>query len=278
MAEHFYLIEDPDYSEFVFNCMMESSAEERRQLSPQELQFFRTESAMRRFADNESKEKRDLLLARIGIRFCTIYAPANGRVDYMLDEVFTQYQFVEKRMAITQAMSKNKIFVQSSNDVLVGVHMAAQNSHSQVYVLNYNYVKLHRKIVNWKSASRRSDTKDAMEAFDIVAALTLATLNTSNEVEGICGVNERQIKILLALYTRRHTFTTHITVANLTGDSGRTKGVQHLCHDLEENGFIAREPGYSKISHRKNQNYMIMSKGINAVMDYLKYLHKQTLQ
>lgn len=277
MPEKLYYIEDPDYSEFVYNCMATSSAEDRRDLTPFELSFFKTKGKMRAFADYESKERRDLMLAKIGIQHCTIYAPKRTRVEHILDEVFTQYTYVEKRIAITQKMNAGKIFVQSTNDIIVGMHMAAQNSHSQVYVLNYSYVKMHQHLAEWKS-STRSEIKSAMETFDIISKLALAVLVSGDIVEGICGVNERELKVLLVLYGNRNTFTKFSTVAMHIGDTERMKGVQHICHELEQQEYIVREPGYDAKTHRKKQTYMIVSKGINAVMNYMKYLHKKTFQ
>lgn len=278
MAERYYFINDPIFGEFVFNCMVTASIEDRMGLDPQELHYFKTEHNMRRFADRESTEKRLLLLARIGIQFCIICAPKTVKVDNYLDEVFTQYQYVEKRQAITESMAKNKVFVMSSNDVLVGAHMAAQNSHSQVYILNYSYVKLHDKIRDFQmngGKSVKDDESSARDAFTLMARITMALFNCQDVLEGLCGVNVNSIKVLIILYERQNTFTSAVTISHLMGDSVRSKGVNQIAYDLEMGGYIAREPGYSK-GKTKNFNYMIISRGIDTVMTFFKYIHKQT--
>ncbi len=279
MPERQYFINDPDFCEFVYNCMATASTEERMNLNVGELTNFKSKSTMRRFADNESTEKRLLLLARIGIQFCVICAPKSYPVTGLLDEVVTQYKIVEKRQALTEAMAKKKVFIISSNHVLIAAHMAAQNSHSQVYVLNYDYLRFSQKLSEIKTEKARPDLiKESMAGFDLLAKISYVVGSSDIIAESICNVTKNELAILLVLYSNRHTFTSDTTIALKLNESIRSQGVSKVCTNLEKNGYLVREPGHdrSKARHRNNK-YMIISKGIDAVMHYMKFIQKQVL-
>lgn len=285
MGERLYHIADPDFGEFVFNCMATASTEDRRELSPQELLHFATKRAIRRFADNETMERRLLMLARLGIQFCVICAPKTADIGAMLDEARTQYMFVEKRLALTQAMAKNKVFVISSNNVVLSAHMAAQNSHGQIYTLNYNYVKLHgymakAKARDFMTKHNAYDFKDGVDAIEMLCSAAITIFNTQDNdiVPSICGVSSDELKLLMVLFIRRNTFTGVEQLQLLTGKTLRGKATSLALSGMEKKGYIAREPGYTDKTNHPKRSFMIISKGIDIVMNYIKYLTKETFK
>src|SRR3954463_10777120 len=107
MGARFYTINDPEFSEWVFHCMRLSSADQRRQLSANELKHLQDDDTIRRFAENESLDKRLLLMVRLGYSYSIISYPQPVDIDTVLTPVPGQYQLANKRAAIIESMIRD---------------------------------------------------------------------------------------------------------------------------------------------------------------------------
>lgn len=273
MAGRSYFLNDPQLSEYVFHAMRMCPLEKKKELSQYELQYFKNEKAMRRFADYESMEKRLVMLNRIGISFALVVAPMDetDAVDEVMQKVTSQYRSGESRKDIVETMAKKKIFVMSSRDTLVLSHMAAQNSHSQVYVLDYRYVALHDRITELFGRPMAKEMDDAAEAVDYLSKIALEAMKGTDVIQSIAGCTDFEMRILMAMYPGRQTMVTRDRVTALMGLSNRETGVSKAMGDMERKGYLLREPGYGKNRHR-HQVYMLSDKGIDAALKYLTYL------
>lgn len=280
MPTRTWVVDDPALSEYVFHCMRLLPAEKKKDLNSQELLNFKNEKAMRRFAENESLDKRLLLLSRMGYSYCVVVAPTNENLDDLYKKVTSQYRSAHSRLDIIKAMSEKKIFVLSSRDTLVMSHMAAQNSHSQVYVLDYAYVHLHDKLKSIGGMASRpfvNEARDGMEGLDDLSKIALLALQGDELIQSICGITKFELRILLAMYPERSKMITRDRVSDLMGESKRATGVAKSCGELEKRGYLLREPGYRAGKHR-SQVYMIGDKGIDTVLKYLTFLTHKALK
>lgn len=277
MPQRMYLISNPQFAEFVFNCMATATAEAKRKLNATELKYFSSPKSMRKFADNESMEKRNLLLSRLGINFCTFYAPANFPVGPMLDDIKDSYFDAAKRKDVIEAMSKGKIFALSSNDILNTMHMAAQNSQMQIYVLNREYVMLHQRLNINPNKALNKVSKEVQDGFDDFSKVVLAANSTVDICQSICGMDIKKLRILLALYPNRHTFLSAEQLMSIINITYRDIKFKHSLTDLEKEGFVLGNKQQAKRVGPAPKSYMILGPGIDAVMMYLKYIYKQAL-
>jgi hypothetical protein len=254
--------------------MRTCSKEEKLGLNRQELAYFKDEKAMRRFADNESLDKRVLLLTRIGIRFAVILESDKEDTDKEWAAVISQYKYASKRREITEAMAKKKMFVFSSRELMVGVQMAAQNSHSNIYVLDYDYVNLRDRLSNYRIEVFNENMRDAQKGVIGLSKVLLANLTSVSVTQQISGVTEMEMQCLLALFPYSDTFVSGEAVNRLMYESDRTSGVLRVLSTLEKNGYVTRHVGYEG-KHRKPQ-FTIAEKGIRAAMDYMRYIVKNS--
>ena len=275
MPQKMYLINSPEFSEYVFFAMSTAPQEAKLKLTSKELEYFKDLKTMRRFADNETMEKRLLLLAKLEIPFCLVMGERTN-VEHALDEIYTQYKYVEKRKALTDAMARKKIFVLASNNVLLGLHMAAQNSHSRVYILNYDYVKLNQRLLETGSNTVNQDVKDARSGFEILSRATLLTSLRFKDSQQMFGVGPFELQVLLALYPYMTTFVSANKVYEIMNEDVRSRGIIKACTEMEKNGYLRGLPGFND-QRNKVRSYTLAEKGVNTVMEFLKYIANNSL-
>lgn len=272
MPQKMYLINDPEFSEYVYFVMSTTPQEVLMKLNAKELSYFKDKLVMRRFADNETFEKRLLLLAKLEVPFCLVVGKRKP-VDQVLEEIYTQYQYVEKRKALTQAMAREKVFVMSSNEVLIGLHMAAQNSHSSVYVLNYDYVKMHSQLTK---ETVNKHVKAARESFDILSRACLITTQKIGSCDIIVGVSTLELRILLAMYPFKNTFVSAHKLYEILDEDERKKGIVKTATEMEKIGYLKVLPGFNEQRNRL-KTYTIAEKGIDVVCKWLSYVSDYAL-
>lgn len=275
MPARYFTINDPEFSEWVFHCMRLSSFDQKKELSANELKYFEKDEDIRRFAENETLDKRIMMLTRLGYSFTILGYPQTVDITKTLTPIPGQYQLANKRTAIIEQMIRDKVFVLSSRDLTIISHMAAQNSHSQVYVLDYSYVKVREKLNNYRTRPFTEDIRESVKEADELSKILLNALCTKDIFESICGCNEYEMRILLALFANRNTMVSHDRIAELLQEPYRTKGIAKVCGNLCDKNYIAREPGYR--GQHRSQNYMIMEAGITAVMNYIKFVVKKSM-
>lgn len=274
-----YLINDPAFCEYVFACMKNSGNEERAQLSPLELKHFRNDGAIKLFAENATLEKRLLMLARLGISYNIVLGPDKIDMAGALKSVPGQYTVGAKKNAITEQFARDKVFIFGSRDLLVVSHMAAQNSHSYLYTLDRKYITLHERSKSMLGQALIHDIKDAIGGFDFFSQVLMDCLANSedNEIMSICGVDHMQMRVLLALYVNRSTMLSIPAICLKIGRPPQSANkLSHVVTKLQEMGYIEQLPGTQK-KLSGGRSYMIMEKGIDAVMNYVKYIVKKSI-
>lgn len=250
--------------------MATAPQEIRMKLTAQELSDFSSDVAMKNFADRETLEKKLLLLAKLEVPFCVVVGK-RPQVDMVTDQLYNQYKFVQKRKALIEAMAREKVFVFSSNEVLLGLHMAAQNSHSKVYVLNYDYVRMNQKLLKTGISSVNKDVTDALSGFDFLAkAILLASLKLQY-AQSMFGISPFEMRILLCMLPYRNTFVNGNKIYEIMGEDIRKRGLIKVATAMEKDGFLRQLVGMDDQQNRV-KSFTIAEKGINTVMEFLKYI------
>lgn len=275
MATHHYLISLPVFNEFVFFCMKNASPEQKARLNPMELRPFHTVRKMRDFADNESTERKLLLLARLGRSFAVMIHSDKTELEEVFDGVDTQYHYAGKRAKVIKLMQEQECFFFGSREAMMSAHMAAQNSHSGTFVLDSSYFKLHQKFADiYEFGSDQVAMRRSLDTMDDMAKMALGTLNAHDVVKSLTGMNDYEMRILLACMPHRNSFVSLDTIKAAVYESARSQGIKQICFGLAKRGYLSEMKG--KEEKARTWNFTIMEKGIDAVAVYLKYIHKKT--
>lgn len=277
MPKRLYKINDPDFSQFLFEAMSRVPKKILAELDDKELRIFRNQKTMRRFADNDGWEEKILLLARIGISFTMTFAPLESRLDELMEKVQDDNLDKSDRLSLIKAMAEDQIFVISSKDILLSSHMMAQNSHHQVYVLSYPYLEVSQKLADLKSIQDPFNMKykGVQQGFDDMAAILLATLRAEDAIKVGAGVTTGEMKVLLALYGKRTGYMHSDELASAMGESMRSFTAFKTYNALVRSNHIIHLKNKTSTAGRSS-HYMITEKGINAVSYYIKYILKKT--
>lgn len=277
MASRFYCINIPAFSEYLYNFMKKTPAERKYDLEPEELRHFRNDESIYRFCHNESLDKRLLMLTRIGGSFCVVVAKEDAEIEPILDEVPEQYQSAKKRLEIVRQMGEKQVFVISSREELAIAHMAAQNSLTQAYTLNYEFVRLQEKLSHYRTRPFNEEVKDALKGMDDLSKIVLQAMSPEKTIQSLTGCTEFEMKIMVAMYPHRNTMITNDRISELIGETHRSTGVAKSCGELEKKNMLIREnPGKKK--KVRSQVYMLSEQGINKTLQYLKYIAKNALK
>lgn len=275
MPSRLYTINDPLFSEYVFNCMANSSAAVRQELEPAELKHFASQKRMRQFADNETLERRLTLLERLGFSFVLCVGPEDYPVDEALEEALDTISDKKDRFNFVRKMAPDQFFCFGSREFALAAQLAAQNSHLQAYILNRRYVELHHELVEADLTTNAQNQKDAQHAFDALSGIILGAIDDPELVKSASGVTQDEMQVLLALYKHRNTFLPVDQIALRLGVGVRSDITSRKCGYLEKGKYVIRRPNSKGHAGKRSSHFTISEKGINAVMNYLKYLIRQ---
>lgn len=276
MPQRKYILNDPDFCEYVYNCLVNVPKEELANLSTSELSIFKTKTTMRKFADNESLEKRLLLLSRIHIPFTVVCAPREVDMVEITENFSDQFIDPKRRELIIKKMATEKMFVMSSKYFLLTLNMAAQNSHNQVYVLNYQYSQLRQKLKKTYSHLLSTDIRSSISYFDELSKILLRGFSAIEHCDAITKLSEFDLRVLLALLPARDKYLTVTKICGVMNISVRSRTIHPACENLYKSGFIYKMSG-NHFKSKETRMYTIAEKGISTVMDFMKYSLKDAL-
>lgn len=266
-----YLVTDPAFSEYVYNCMATVPKERILQLDSKEIVHFRSQNKMRIFADNATLEERLYMLSRLHFTFTITVAPERYEIEEIMEKLSLDAT-PDERIESIEDMAKRHIFVLSSREFMRVTQLAAMNSHSQVYVLNYDYVNLHRKLkAKTPQATYTPLIKEGLKGLEATAEIALTALIHRPMIESITGLTEFDLSILLTLYGQRNSYIALDKIAARM-DSKRiiqlgATMIGKRCVTLYRLGHIdAATVGIN------SKSYAIMDSGIALVHLYLQYI------
>jgi hypothetical protein len=279
-----FIIPDEGLAQYVYHCMAMATEEQKRNLSHSEIAHMRSEAHMRKFSENGSLDARLSMLVRLGYSACVVVGDPKQDYNPVFAELLTQSDFPMKRLAITEAMAAKRLFVMSSREVLVSLHLAAMNSHGSTYHLNQRLARIGKDRQN--SRAKMSGTpsalsqgmEDALFAIEDTAALALKLWDVDADPESIVGVNQKQMQVLMALLPMRGTFVHVDEIMRRVGLAPKgAKGWAMACTELAKRRYIQRLPDMQRGAGRKRNEFTIMETGIDTVVRYTKWLLRMVM-
>jgi hypothetical protein len=275
-TNRFYCFKDTDFSEFVYHALVTASSEAKANLSTTELSKLNYKHGARRFSDNEGLEKQLFVLTRLGYSFCVLVAHEDAKVQNILSDTGTQFTEVGKRDQVIKLMHSDRFFAFGSRDIMLLSHMAAQNSHSQAYSLNWSYLKLKDSLSANGVEITSKTMVEAKKAMAELVSWSLQSLLAKDIIEAICEVDEMQLKILMATFPYRGTYVSAKTIADQAGEQQRSRAFAQKCNWLQKFDYLERAPGHRR-SGKKMLSFTITEKGINTLFTYIRYVSKKVL-
>lgn len=270
--QHIY---SPSFQEMAFRKLKNSTAEERENLSTEELKIFKNEYTIQKFCKEEMMERVLYILTRLGKSWTLRVEEDQFDADMVEFNSIDQYQYPLKRVDITEATSRAGVCVISSRDVMTISHMVAQNCNTKVYALSefsQALVKKGRDLGQLKSWDREVERSEA--AHDVFNDLLLEQLNSFTYAADTLGLSANDIRILSALYKKRNGAIKMSDISTLTKSTGKKKYFRPDMQKMLDEGLVVSDQKETKKIWANSSFFMITTKGIDRIMKYREYVAK----
>lgn len=272
-----FFVDIPSFNEFVFHVMKTANPRLKINMTMPELKLFKNDATIHKFANSELIDRKIVMLAKLGISFQCVFKPESTLLeDDVLENIEQQWASGDERNNRITKMAQSKYFVFGSKEVVESLQYAAQNSNSQLYVLNHDYVRIGQYLKDIKAASFSGEYGDAIMGFDLLSKMMALGSIMAEHTDTICGVDPFHMKILLAIYSFRTTYVTPNKIGNYLQQPLRNQMTTLACAKLFNEGYLHRIKNDESKRSTKFA-YTILEKGIEAVGKYLKHLINSSL-
>jgi len=265
--------------------MKEATVDQKRNLSEEDRKAFVSEKTMRELVHSEPMERLLLMLAKLGktwdVRVYNDVADANHIEAVSIN----QFQFPELRSDVIEAQVKYGTHHLSSREIIHAMHMCSRNMHSPIYHLSANVKYLLKRTKGLKKVKLpyQEQINEAGTAMDDLNNLQLTMLNSFGWAKDVLGLDQEDIRVLSALFGKRHGAMTLYDIAQGTLLEGKMAYLGKNVEKLEAAGLVTSDKdiatpisvGKKKITNKK-YFYMITQKGIGKIMEYLNHVHETT--
>lgn len=272
MAQKFRL-GDPLLNEFMYDCIVSSSEEQRAKLPEHLRKTLLTKVKIKSFVDNASLERKIEMLSRLGINCALFFSPKELKIKEQLNETRTAVEQKTRKNQLKH-MVRSKVFVTTSREIMALLGVMAQNCHSETYMLNREYARLATAIAklykyNPQGSRDIEEVRSIQQDYNLVLKLVLYTLNTQQFVEGFTGYLTVDLRILFYLYMRKNEFVHLSAIADYFKGITSASLASAALNRLRRSNHIERFPG--------RYEYCIAPKGITVVSAYISRLMNNTM-
>lgn len=198
---------DPILNDFIYSLLYGASYEEKRGLKGKYLRAAMSGDTAKRFCTSSSREEKEYLMSHFGVNFFYVIAKKGATVKKM-EEIFATFKMGKKALAMKE-MAEAGIYVCSDKELIQMLGIMSQSIHHHSFFLNLEFVRQGYHIQKWKRTSiNNADmaTREASESAKLLAETMLNACITIDYVDGLVGISQTAMKLLLHLYSFSHTY------------------------------------------------------------------------
>ena len=262
---------DPILNDFVYSLLYGASYEEKRGLKGKYLRAAMSGDTAKRFCTSSSREEKEYLMSHFGVNFFYVISKKGVNTKKM-EEVFAIFKAGKKALAMKE-MAEAGIYVCSDKELTQMLGIMAQSIHHHSFFLNLEFVRQGYHIQKWKRTSvNNADmaTREASESAKLLAETMLNACITLDYVDGLIGVNETVMKLLLHLYTLSHTYVPdQVLYDRFAGAFNKTKYRYAIKYMIKSDLIIQHGP-------KLKREITITAAGIKHVNNFMDSAMKLT--
>lgn len=268
-----YLIHVTYFSEYLFRVFMSMTNNQRQNLSDYEQKMLCDEKAIHKFVTNEPLEKLLFLYTKIGGEWTLNLGPDEGAIKEAMESTRYQYDHSQKRLDAIEVIIRNQACTLSSRDVMALAVMCAQNCATEVYHIS----KYTRDMIarSGDIIRRPYDQTIAVanESANIANKMLLEQLNALPLYEETHNLEWNDLRVLSALFDKRNSTMSLGDLSTMTRQPNRKKYVGKTIDKLIGMGLVMSDYKEGEVkAFGTKDNYMITTKGIGKIMEYLYYV------
>jgi hypothetical protein len=269
------LIADPFFNEYVYHCIVSSSAELRNKLPTSLLQHTHTQEKIKRFADKASLEQKIEMLSRLGVSFAMFFSTPEYLMKEELVQAYKNHKS-DKNYNTVNDMIQKRQFVFTSRDVMAVLGIMGQNCHSNTYMINRDYSRIATEIQNFQTDKKVKDVdiiKSVMQDNRMVAKLLMHNLMNQSYVDIMTNYKPVDLLVLFFLFLRMDKNTTSYTPLKKVQEHFRSiynsRTISTTLSGLYKSGHVQRFP--------TRLEYAISGLGVQTLFAYITRLVNNAL-
>jgi hypothetical protein len=223
-------------NEFLYAQLFNASAEDKRNLSGKYLAACENIKSAKKFINSATREEKEYILAHFGYQF--LYAIVPYRISRTeLKDFFSNTRRISD-------LKKEGFYIHSDREIMHQMGLTAKAVHDGAYGLNMELLRQSYHVKKWsRRMPLKDEVKEVSEGDAILMRTLLAASITMNYQQGITGISDIQLQILLYLYLKRNKVIKWEEVdALFAGYKGRYKpsGFKAAINSLVLNQFVQR--------------------------------------
>lgn len=198
------------FTEFVYDCIINATIEERKLLTGQQAGISRNKKKARTWTIRSTVEEKILFLARLNIPCGLIVGCTKDKIAELKESVRNLSQ---SRLA--DLMAKENIFCISDKTFLSYANVMSANAHSETALLNKDFMRASQRLNEWKQAERNGsikDVKNSVQATREISKMLYNSIIVSKYALGAFDVNETDLSVMLFLHSKQREFITHTEI------------------------------------------------------------------
>lgn len=264
-------------NEYSFRKLYSITKDQKESLTENELKFFQSEYTLQKFCKESTLDYRLHILSKVGLSWTLRIEEDPHTADMLEFSAKDQGQYPQKRVDVIEATSREGVCVISSRDVMLLSHMLAQNCTTHVYSVSEFSKLMVQQMKDLKQLTTWDSELDAVTgAHETFNNVLLEQFNAIEYAKEALGLDETDIRILAALYKRRNATIKMNDIATLARAKGRKMYFRKNMQKLLDQGMAICDAKDVKKLWANSTFFMITTKGIGKLLEFEKYVHKNT--
>lgn len=256
------ILQNPVLCEFVYDCLMKATLEDKKKLNGKFLRATRTSRMAKSFAMKSTQEEKAILLAKLGVQFSWDFNLTKKRLMELFED--------RKTMTSTQlvdVMLKEKIVIVTDKQLIQYLGLMAANCHSELYLLNRDFLKvgyIAREFRKEYFNNTLSEVKTASLSAKWLARTMVNNIVTAKFCEAIFDIPETSLSVLLFMFSKDREFISESEIRVYFNGIYRGFKLGKSINDLLKLNFI------EKSLLTKNKEYRVTTAGVEGCLRFEK--------
>ena len=200
-------LQNPVINDLVYTVLYNSSYEQKRGLEGKFLRAAMNEKSAKSFASHSSTDEKNFILSHFGFEYFTVIAKRGLAFEKMKD-ILVKFES-NKKVSALKDLSEEGLIVVSDKEFLRLLGFASQTINHPTFFLNLEFLRQGYNIKKWSKRNLNKDDLAIRETDEMASFLAAKFLNVHEKIEHsqtLFGLSPNQLKIVLYLYTKPHTY------------------------------------------------------------------------
>jgi hypothetical protein len=274
---------DDRWGEFLYNILSNLNHEQKSRLNDKELFMLKNDSTIKRFSTSAPLKRQMVMLTRLGYDWFFGFYPQGKQIPDLLKKAYRQHTIKETRVDVMQEMIESHVFIIDNKAVATALAMMAMNSHSDVFVINTQFLKIPSLLDHYEKTNNplagllrdhnpnnvTAEFRDAMRSLDVFNEIVGEVYRAEDYVSSVLRISKLDYWILHYLFKHRNNYVTLDYLKRQIGHKYPGKAIAIRCTYLfKDRGLIDKIPKTSPVSYTiKSDGILVLGEIMNMIIN-----------